>query len=83
MGKGETNMKTKIEKECTGYMYTGVTDNNRQVWSVTTDYINDKIYLSEPSDDQDLGQIKAYGQAIVKAVGDMRRENNGGNRQEI
>ncbi len=63
----------KIERECVGYEYTAEADGDRTVWSVTTDYINDKIYLSGP-DDEEMDQMLAYGKAIVKACRDMKRE---------
>lgn len=66
----------KIERECTGYKYTGATDDNRENWQVETDYINGKIYYTSPDEDADLKEARAFGRAIVHAVADMKREMN-------
>ena len=39
-----------IRKKCTGYRYS----EKDEEWSVTTDYINENIYLSEPDNDGDI-----------------------------
>ena len=72
----------KIERECNGYTYTGENDDDRSNWQVTTDYINSKVYIDMPGEDEELDEIKAFGKAIVKAVADMRRENKD-NRFEV
>ncbi len=62
-------MNKKIKKQCGGYEYTC----EDETWSVTTDYINGKIYLSVPDDDGDVEVIENFGIAISKAVADMKK----------
>jgi hypothetical protein len=66
-------MAVKIEREAVGYKYTDETDSDRSEWDVTTDYINDKIYLEAPDED-DLVAMAAFGKALVKACRDMKAE---------
>ena len=75
-------MKIAIEKECTGWKYTGENDEDRSKWDVMTDYVYGKVYLNSPSDDTDIDQIEAFGRAVVKACKDMRREIKD-NRHEV
>lgn len=64
----------KIERECTGYVYTCEDDNDRSKWSVETDYKNVLIYVTDPAEDCDLEGFVAFGKAIVTAAKDMKRE---------
>lgn len=59
-----------IQKKISGYRY----DDESESWSVKTDYVHGKIYLSEPHDDGDLVAIKNFGKAIIMAVKDMRKD---------
>ena len=59
-----------IRKKCVGYNYSG----DGEEWSVTTDYINGNIYLSEPHYDDDICAIEQYGRAILRAVKDARKD---------
>lgn len=43
-------------------------------WSVETDYLNKKIYLSDPYNDGCLSAIENYGRAIVQAAKDMKKD---------
>lgn len=63
-------MNKRIRKQCCGYEYTCESDD----WSVTTDYVHGKIYLSEPCDDEDIQAMKRFGEAIGRAVADMRKD---------
>lgn len=63
-------MNKKIQKQCCGYEYTHEDDD----WSITTDYVNGKIYLNASENDCDLAAVKRYGAAIGRAVADMRRD---------
>ena len=63
-------MNKKIRKQCAGYEYT----YEDETWSVTTDYINGKIYLNVPEDDGDIDVVKNFGIAIGKAVADMKKD---------
>lgn len=63
-------MNKKKRKQCAGYVYTYGDDD----WSVTTDYINDNIYLSVPNDDADIKSIEEFGKAIIRAVADMKKD---------
>lgn len=63
-------MNKKIQKKCGGYEY----NCEGSDWSVTTDYIHDKIYLSTPPDDGDLIAIEEFGRAIKMAVADMKKD---------
>jgi hypothetical protein len=49
-------------------------DDSRSKWKVTTDYMNNNIYLDTPDEDDDLDEIEAFGKAIVKACQHMRKE---------
>ena len=62
------NKKT-VKRKC-GYEYT----YEDETWSVTTDYINEKIYLNVPEDDGDIDVVENFGIAIGKAVADMRKD---------
>ncbi len=59
-----------IRKKCTGY---GYSEDDKE-WRVETDYFHGNIYLSEPSDDNDIHAIEQYGKAILKAVKDLRKD---------
>ena len=61
--------KKSVKRKC-GYEYTC----EDETWSVTTDYLNEKIYLSVPEDDGDVDTIKHFGIAIGQAVADMRKD---------
>lgn len=63
-------MNKKIRKQCAGYEYTC----EDETWSVTTDYINGRIYLSVPEDDDDIDAIENFGAAIIKTVADIRKD---------
>ncbi len=60
-----------IRKKCAGYQY----EEDEENWTVTTDYINGNIYLSEPTDDEDIDAIENFGKAITRAVKDFRKDN--------
>ncbi len=62
-------MRKKTVKRKCGYEYTC----EDETWSVTTDYRNEKIYLSQPLDD-DIGEIENFGKAIIRAVADMEKD---------
>lgn len=64
----------KIEKECTGYTYTSVDDDDRSDWKVETSYMYETLYLNEPSEGSDIADFAAYGRAICKACRDMKRD---------
>ena len=59
-----------VKKKCAGYCY----EVDGEDWSVTTDYINGNIYLSEPSNDGDICAIENYGKALLRAVKDVRKD---------
>ncbi len=61
------NKKT-VKRKC-GYEYTC----EDETWSVTTDYLNEKIYLSVPFDES-IDEIENFGIAISKAVADMKKD---------
>ncbi len=61
------NKKT-VKRKC-GYEYTC----ENETWSVTTDYLNEKIYLSVPFDES-IDEIEHFGIAIGKAVADMKKD---------
>lgn len=63
-------MNKKVRKRCCGYDYFHPDAD----WSVTTDYVNGKIYLSGPTDDDDIDSIKGFGEAITRAVADMKKD---------
>jgi len=63
-------MPSKINKTNAGYVYS-VDDAD---WNVCTDYLYQKIYLSEPHSDEDIDAIADFGRAIVMAVQDMRKD---------
>ncbi len=63
-------MNKKIRKQCCGYDYSCKGED----WSVTTDYVNYKIYLSSPTDDEDIEAVENFGRAINKAVADMKKD---------
>jgi len=58
------------QKKVSGYMYA----SDGTEWSVETDYRHGKIYLSAPHCETDLTEIKEFGQAIITAVQDMRKD---------
>lgn len=62
-------MNRRIKKQRCGYEYSTEGDT----WSVATDYLNGKIYLSEPGD-EDIEEIKRFGIAISRAVADMQKD---------
>lgn len=63
-------MAQKILKKVSGYNYS----EEHGDWAVDTDYRNGKIYISTPTDEEDLSKIKAFGRAIVMAVQDMQKD---------
>ena len=63
-------MRKKIVKQRCGYVYTC----EDETWSITTDYINGKIYLNVLHDDDDIDAIENFGIAISKAVADMKKD---------
>ena len=63
-------MNKKRRKQCCGYEYT----HEDYDWSVTTDYVNNRIYLNASEDDEDLESARQYGLAIGRAVRDMQRD---------
>ena len=69
-------MKNKaIERECSGYIYTGEADDEREKWQIETDYRFNRIYLTSPMDeDADLIEFEAFARALQKACRDMRQE---------
>ncbi len=62
-------MNKRIRKQCCGYEY--ICED--ETWSVITDYLNEKIYLSVPHDDGDIDVIENFGIAIGRAVADMKK----------
>ncbi len=65
----------KQTRECNGYTYTAEDeDGDSPNWSVNTDYINNQIYLTAPTDEEDIEQIELYGKAIVRACKDMKKD---------
>ena len=63
-------MNKTIRKQCAGYEYT----YEDEAWSITTDYINENIYINAPEDDNGVDAIKHFGIAIGKAVADMKKD---------
>ena len=59
-----------IEKRISGFTY----KDPDGLWCVQTDFDNEKIYLSPPHDDGDLGAIRDFGVAIGRAVKDMKQD---------
>ncbi len=72
----------KVEKECTGYQYTGENDDDRSNWSVETGYQYGHIYLTPPDEEADLEEFKAFAKAILAACKDMKAASKC-NREEI
>ncbi len=63
-------MVEAIKKKVSGYNYS----EEHGDWTVDTDYRNEKIYISAPTNEDDLSEIKNFGRALVKAVQDMRKD---------
>ena len=63
-------MRSKVIKRKLGFHYT----DEGETFSVQTDYVDGVILLSEPCDNSDIEAIKAYGEAILRAVEDMKKD---------
>ena len=60
--------KKTVKRKC-GYKYAC----EDETWSVTTDYLNEKIYLSGPFNEA-VDEIEHFGIVIGKAVADMKKD---------
>jgi len=61
-----------IKRKVVGHKYTS-TKCDDDAFSVETDYVNNKLYLSAPGDEYIPDEAEEFAKAILRAAQDMRK----------
>jgi len=61
-----------IRREVVSHKYTSTKVNSKE-FSVETDYINEKIYISSPGDECESYIVKEFAKTLLRAAEDMEK----------